>query len=147
MAAMAGRVLVLLAVAQCAAGFSLGRGRAAAVLRAPARATTPRPGVVCARRGLAGALRALTEAAAAPGGEPPARLARRDALCAAVLLGWGLSVSVTQADDGALAASKLYSLPTSYGCKVSGRAHARWMARAGAREARGLPVSPSPCLQ
>ena len=103
------------------------------------RATAPRPGVVRARRGLASALRAQTEAAAAAGGEPreesAARVARREAIGAALMWGWGLSVAVAQADDGVLAASKLYSLPTSYGCKVTGRTRARWMARARAREA------------
>ena len=101
------------------------------------RATAPRPGVVRARRGLASALRAQTEAAAAAGGEPreesAARVARREAIGAALMWGWGLSVAVAQADDGVLAASKLYSLPTSYGCKVTGRARDGWRARAHAR--------------
>ena len=111
-------VLLILAAAHCAAGFSL--GGVAAGGWAPARATAAFARVLPrrrARRTPAGSLRAQEEAAAAP----RAHLARRDALGAAVLWVGALYVSRAQADDGAPVASKLYNLPTSYGCKVPAR--------------------------
>jgi hypothetical protein len=111
-------ILLILAAAHCAAGFSLGGVVAGGW--APARATAALASVLpCrrARRTPAGSLRAQEEAA----GAPRAHLPRRDALGAAVLLGGAIYVSGAQADDGAPAASKLYNLPTSYGCKVPAR--------------------------
>jgi len=108
-------ILLILAAAHCAAGFSLGGFAAGG--RAPARATAALASVLPrrrARRSPAGSLRAQEEAA----GAKRAHLARRDAIGAAVLWGGSLCVSGAQADDGAPAASKLYNLPTSYGCKV-----------------------------
>ena len=109
-------LLLILAAAHCAAGFSLGGFASGG--RAPARATAALTSVLPrrpARRTPSGSLRA--EAA----GAPRAKKERRDALGAALLWGVALCVSGAQADDGAPAANKLYNLPTSYGCKVSAR--------------------------